>query len=289
MLEERRDMAEQEELTQSTASIDHSADTSSSANTYDKPANVHIDGDVEMSNSDDQLDNGDEQFFRYLQELQDGHGEPDGVDVKTTDYFDDVEDDAEEEELNEPKVNHYLPDDLDENIGSAQCVMGTYVRVVHLNGIHNISMISCSCQGSDHLANDLIASQLLLASFERICTIFTTQLLDYFCLLNLELKAMAYQFYHLLQQLTNPLDPASVVDLYREFRRMSRIWRWMKHLKSARIGTNNVTADKVLAGQLYESKFILDSFIFRVSPARFLRRLAAIINIFPRSRVYSCH
>ena len=39
----------------------------------------------------------------------------------------------------------------------------------------------------------------------------------------------------------------------------------------------------------YESKFILDSFIFRVSPARFLRRLAAIINIFPWSRVYSCH
>ena len=37
--------------------------------------------------------------------------------------------------------------------------------------------------------------------------------------------------------------------------------------------------------ELYESKFILDSFLFRVSPARFLRRLAAIINIFPRSRV----
>jgi hypothetical protein len=36
----------------------------------------------------------------------------------------------------------------------------------------------------------------------------------------------------------------------------------------------------------YESKFILDSFIFRVSPARFLRRLAAIVNIFPRSRVF---
>ena len=34
----------------------------------------------------------------------------------------------------------------------------------------------------------------------------------------------------------------------------------------------------------YESKFILDLFIFRVSPVRFLRRLAAIINIFPRSR-----
>ena len=35
----------------------------------------------------------------------------------------------------------------------------------------------------------------------------------------------------------------------------------------------------------YESKFILDLFIFCVSPARFLRHLAAIINIFPRSCV----
>ena len=38
----------------------------------------------------------------------------------------------------------------------------------------------------------------------------------------------------------------------------------------------------------YESKFILDSFIFWVFPARFLRRLAAIVNIFPRSHVSSC-
>ena len=38
----------------------------------------------------------------------------------------------------------------------------------------------------------------------------------------------------------------------------------------------------------YESKFILDSFIFWVFPARFLRRLAAIVNIFPRSCICSC-
>jgi hypothetical protein len=35
----------------------------------------------------------------------------------------------------------------------------------------------------------------------------------------------------------------------------------------------------------YESKFILDSFLFRVSPARFLRRLAAIVDFSTRSRV----
>ena len=38
----------------------------------------------------------------------------------------------------------------------------------------------------------------------------------------------------------------------------------------------------------YESKFILDSFLFWVFPARFLRRLAAIVNLLPRSRVCSC-
>ena len=35
----------------------------------------------------------------------------------------------------------------------------------------------------------------------------------------------------------------------------------------------------------YESKFILDSFLFRAFPARFLRRLAAIVDFSTRSRV----
>src|SRR5271168_1361240 len=38
----------------------------------------------------------------------------------------------------------------------------------------------------------------------------------------------------------------------------------------------------------YESKFILDSFIFRVSPARFLRWFAAIVDFSTWSRVCSC-
>jgi len=37
----------------------------------------------------------------------------------------------------------------------------------------------------------------------------------------------------------------------------------------------------------YESKFILDSFIFCVSPARFLKHLAANVDFSTRSRVYS--
>ena len=155
-----------------------------------------------------------------------------------------------------PIRNQYLPhnlgarDQTQDGNHSAQHVMGTYVCVVHTNGIHNIAMISCSCQGPDHLANDLIAAWLLLASFERIQTIFMLDVLNYFCLSNLELKATAYQFYHLLQQITNPLEPASVINLYREFRRMTRIWRWMKCLKWAGYGMKKAPMSEVTPSQL---------------------------------------
>ena len=113
-----------------------------------------------------------------------------------------------------------------------------YVRVLHTNGIHHIAMVSCSCQGPDKIALDLFASRLLPASFIRIRTIFTAQLMDYFRLCNLELKASAYQFYQLIRRLTLPMGQAEMVNLYHEFRRMSRLWRWMKKLKWSGYGHN---------------------------------------------------
>ena len=206
-----------------------------------------------MSNIDHAADNqADKEFIQYIQELQND----DGSDDQKTEIDVDGEDDAEENEMEEPAVNQYLPNEMNAEyqseggISSAQRVIGTYVRVVHTNGIHDIAMISCSCQGSDQLADDLIASRLLPASFERIRTIFTAHLLDYFRLSNLELKASAFQFYHLLQRLTNPLEPSKVADLYREFRRLTRIWRWMKRLKWAGYGNDHKTADKVSPGEL---------------------------------------
>ena len=76
------------------------------------------------------------------------------------------------------------------------------------------------------------------ASFTRIRTLFTTPLLDYFRLCNLELKASAYQFYQLIRQMTKPIGKMELVNLYHEFRRMSRVWRWMKKLKWAGYGHN---------------------------------------------------
>ena len=86
----------------------------------------------------------------------------------------------------------------------------TYVCIVHTNGIHHLAMVTCHWHGEHNVALDLVASQLLPASFTKIHTLFTTLLMDYFWLCNLELKALAYQFYQLICQLMR-LDRKSVV------------------------------------------------------------------------------
>ena len=81
----------------------------------------------------------------------------------------------------------------------ASATLGSYIQVVHSNSIHQIGLVSCQCHGDDVLPLDLFSAQLLPASFKQIRTLFTAQLLDIFCLTNLELKSSAYQFYQLLR------------------------------------------------------------------------------------------
>jgi hypothetical protein len=171
----------------------------------------------------------------------------------------DDEDAIEEQHADEDidGFNPYLPEmDTAALCGSvyptADALNNTYVRVVHTNGIHHLAMVTCNCQGEHGVALDLVASRFLPASFSRIRTLFSTQALDYFRLCNLELKASVYQFYQLLRRLTMPNSPTEVVNLYHEFRRMSRVWRWMKKLKWAGYGhmsheDNSTTAPGALA------------------------------------------
>jgi hypothetical protein len=257
--EHRKDVAEQETLKQNAAKSFTSANMSSSSATMaysasDSDNMTSAMDDIEMTNNDIAANNvSDEEFLRYLDELRAENDEESGS-RNSTNNIDDVEDDMEEEELEEPIFNHYLPNDIEadshSHSGSAQRILGSYVRVVHTNGIHHIAMITCECEGPGHLPNDLLAARFLPASFERIRTLFTAQLLDFFRLSNLELKSTAYHFYHLLQRLTNPMAPAKVSNLYREFRRMTRIWRWMKRLKWAGFGRETKTASEVAPGQL---------------------------------------
>jgi hypothetical protein len=137
-----------------------------------------------------------------------------------------------------PLANAAQPAAAVPTVPTADALNNSYIRVVHTTGIHHLAMVTCQCQGEHQIPLDLVNSNLLPTSFTNIRTLFTVQVLDYFRLCNLELKASAYQFYQLIRRVTLPMRPDEVVNLYHELRRMSRLWRWMKRLKWAGYGHN---------------------------------------------------
>jgi hypothetical protein len=217
--------------------------------------------DVEMGESRDDIEMGDDpiadpEFETKLDGWLDGSN-TDGIFDDNLDFGHAETDIHNVVEYLGPSKNNPGPDsDLDPGPGpdpdpdtttgsdnpfprpKADGLNNNYVRVLHTNGIHHLGLVTCSCHGQDTVALDLFACRLLPASFVRIRTIFTVQLMDYFRLCNLELKASAYQFYQLIQRLTLPMGHSELVNLYHEFRRMSRLWRWMKKLKWAGYGHN---------------------------------------------------
>jgi len=206
----------------------------------------------------------DETFQQFLDRLYETHGEAMDESAGNAEADDTAEVSEADDDI--PNFPSYLPNQSDNSpsgiqdsansdpagppIPRADILNNTYVRIVHSNGIHHLAMVSCQCHGSDSLPLDLVACRLMPASFATIRTLFSAQLLNSFRLANLELKASAYQFYQLLRRLTQPMAPAEVVDLYNEFRRMSRLWRWIKKLKWAGHGHNQKGAMNVGRGEL---------------------------------------
>jgi hypothetical protein len=43
-----------------------------------------------------------------------------------------------------------------------------YVRVVHMNGVHHIAMVCCTCRGKESIINDVIYAGMLPTSFVQI-------------------------------------------------------------------------------------------------------------------------
>ena len=116
---------------------------------------------------------------------------------------------------------------------SRDALSNQYIRVVHINGIHHISLVICACRSHDEVFNDLIYAGMVPTSFIKIRTIFTTAVLDRFRICNLEMKSSAYQFFQMLRRLTNPMNPYQVTNIYHELRRLSRLWRWVKKIRWA--------------------------------------------------------
>ena len=183
-----------------------------------------------------------------------------GIDVVVEDMLDEETDEGEDGEILPPPPDYMhaiMPSDVptggphlyvdpqatinysktDNDVPRADVLNNSYVRVVHVNGIHHIGLIFCStCHSQEHTHCDLMAQCLLLTSFTRYKTVFTHAVLDDFQLENLECKTSAYQYFQKLCRHTSPMYPDSVLNLYHELHRMSCIWRWMKKLKWARYG-----------------------------------------------------
>jgi len=194
-------------------------------------------------------DMDDDQFMQYLENLKNqvdiGHAKEDPEMEDELDAEEDIPSVFDTHAASQIAAGHRP------TAGASSSVLPVpSLRMVHTNGIHDIPLVSCECRGEDNLPFNLMSARLLPTSFKRIKTLFTAQLLDFFRLSNLELKASAYQFYQLLRRLTLLAAPAEVADLYREFRRMSRIWRWMKRLKWAGYGFPKRKVAEVKKGEL---------------------------------------
>jgi CxC2 like cysteine cluster associated with KDZ transposases len=203
----------------------------------------------------------DEAYESYLNGLlkrcrneNDEDDESGGDEASTTDVEEEVDDATlvadSDVDIGGPEYLPQNPEDEGRQVPNRDAFNNSYVRIVHTNGLHHLALVSCRCRGTDCLPQDLLASRLLPTSFQNIRTLFSAHVLDYFRLCNLEMKASAYQFYHLLRRLTMPLAPGEVVDLYNEFRRMTRLWRWMKKLKWAGYGHNGKDPLNVGRGEL---------------------------------------
>ncbi|GLB37202.1 hypothetical protein LshimejAT787_0402530 [Lyophyllum shimeji] len=177
-----------------------------------------------------------------------------GDNIDDEDLWEDVEEDDEEsgaaEEITEnARGSRPSEDDIGNN----------FVRIVHLNGVHYLPLLHCLCGGEERLHVDLTLgakdniqikdiliklisvsqARLIPTSFTRIKTLFTCAVLDDYRLSNLEMKASAYQYWQKIVRITSPDGVTQVPDLYRELRRLSREWRWLKKIKWAGFGHEN--------------------------------------------------
>lgn len=250
--EHQKDAGEQEKLGRS-ATARHTTRPPARTN---GPGTADMEWDRPGVEPEDPFD--DEHFGETLDRLHrrlhvvDDDGGDEAVD--DFEFFTEEDDETVVEEADaDISLPQYLPEQTEDgslNVPTRDLFNNSYVRIVHTNGLHHLAMVSCQCRGAALLPCDLMASGLVPASFQRIRTLFSIHLLDFFRLCNLEMKASAYQFYHLLRRLTAPTAPAEVVDLYNEFRRMSRLWRWMKKLKWAGYGHNGKNPTNVAPGEL---------------------------------------
>ncbi|KAG6906068.1 hypothetical protein DXG01_016055 [Tephrocybe rancida] len=155
---------------------------------------------------------------------------------ETPDIPDDEQIEFDDPELLSP--TYQLPNafpsshpDIDQPQPRTDALNNKYVRIIHLNGVHHIPVLRCGCHGDASIAADLVAGGLIPTSFKCFRTFFTMSVLDDFRLANLECKSSAYQYWNKLSRGGSLGTTHQGLDnFYRELRRLSRSWHWVKKL-----------------------------------------------------------
>jgi hypothetical protein len=79
--------------------------------------------------------------------------------------------------------------------------------VVDKSGLHPLPVVFCSCHGAPTEDIQCLDLGLFPASFERIRTVFSFQVLDDYLADNQECKTSAMHYFHKLRRFTNPCFP----------------------------------------------------------------------------------
>lgn len=127
----------------------------------------------EILEEDEEVDDEDKWEFPTLQPLHRGGPGAKDSNAPSTEPF------------TSTKTSSQIPrqNDLRHNI----------VRIVHHNGIHHLALLTCACRGLENVCLDLMYRRLVVTSFVNHRTLFTADVLDYFRLVNLELKVCRLQ------------------------------------------------------------------------------------------------
>ncbi|GLB38092.1 hypothetical protein LshimejAT787_0411430 [Lyophyllum shimeji] len=173
--------------------------------------------------------------------------EADVLELLDGDVDDLLEDEDEVGQGDEQEDGKVLPI----NLPLADGLNNSYCRVVHTNGIHYLPLVTCGCRGLEKRPADLILNGLIPASFSGSRIYFTTAVLSDYRLANLECKSSALHYWHkLCRHTAAATHPGDMDNFYRELRRLSRGWRWLKKLQWSGVGQAGKGINDVGEGEL---------------------------------------
>ncbi|GLB45063.1 hypothetical protein LshimejAT787_1901410 [Lyophyllum shimeji] len=166
------------------------------------------------------------------------------LDGNVDDLLEDEDELGKEDERDDGQV-------LPINLPVADGLNNSYCRVVHTNGIHYLPLVTCGCHGLEKRPADLILNGLIPASFSGSRIYFTTAVLSDYRLANLECKSSALHYWHkLCRHTAAATHPGDMDNFYRELRRLSRGWRWLKKLQWSGVGQAGKGINDVGEGEL---------------------------------------